>query len=66
MTGPDAWTGETPMEKAKRILRLNDYANAVAACDMAFAKLEKLAGKAKKEEKQKCPGSRFTSVSTKT
>ena len=51
MTGPDTWTGETPMEKAKRILRLNDYANAVAACQMAFAKINKL-GKTRKPEKE--------------
>ena len=66
MTGPDTWTGETPMEKAKRILRLNDYANAVTACNMAFEKLEKLNGKTKKEGKQKWHGSRFTSDSTRT
>ena len=66
MSGRDEWTCETPEERARRLLRMNDYANAVTACDMAFAKLEKLAGKAKKEEKQKCPGSRFTSDSTKT
>ena len=66
MSGRYEWTLETPEERARRLMRMNDYANAVTACDMAFAKLEKLAGKAKKEEKQKCPGSRFTSVSTKT
>ena len=66
MSGRDEWTCETPEERARRLLRMNDYANAVTACDMAFAKLEKLAGKAKKEEKQKCPGSRFISDSTKT
>ena len=66
MTVPDTWTGETPMEKAKRILRLNDYANAVAACQMAFAKMAELSGKTEKEERQSWLGSRFTSVSTKT
>ena len=62
----DTWKGETPEEMAMRLMRLNDYANAVAACNMAFEKLGKLNGKTKKEEKQKWPGSRFTSVSTKT
>ena len=66
MSGRDEWTCETPEERARRLMRMNDYANAVTACEMAFAKLEKLAGKSKKEEKQKWPGSRFTSDSTKT
>lgn len=66
MTGRDAWDGETSAEKANRILRLNDYANAVAACQMAFAKMAELSGKTEKEERQSWLGSRFTSVSTKT
>ena len=49
----DEWTCETPEERARRLMRMNDYANAVTACDMAFAKLEKLAGKAKKPKTAK-------------
>ena len=50
MSGRDTWPGETPEEMALRMMWLNDYANAVTACQMAFAKLEKLTGKTKKEE----------------
>lgn len=53
MTGPDTWTGETPMEKAKRILRLNGYANAVTACGLAFEKINKLGKKTRKPKKKK-------------
>ena len=53
MSGRDTWQGETPKERARRLMRMNDYLNAVTACDMAFAKLEKLAGKAKKPKTAK-------------
>ena len=66
MSGRDEWACETPEERARRLMRLNDYANAVAACQMAFAKMAELSGKTEKEERQSWPGSRFTSVSTRT
>lgn len=61
----DAWTVETPEERARRLMRLNDYANTVAWSAMAMDRLAKLAGKATKEEKQKWLGSRFTSETKK-
>ena len=62
----DTWKGETPEEKARRLMRLIDYANAVTAHQMAMEKLEALAGKTKKEGSQSWLGSRSTSISTKT
>ena len=51
MADRDTWAIETPEERAGRLMRMNDYANAVTWCAMAMDKLEKLTKKPKKPKK---------------